>query len=129
MIYGTNLLTRCPVSVPVFCCLFISEKLFYEVSRNALKIYGIYFQAEIKNEPEGRPEGDATASRRPPGAAAPRPHLGGFFASSSRLFAYKLVFDLKILSSRSYFSEDVCRWYKPTVKIRDYVHAGTIDVG
>ena len=71
MIYGTNLLTRCPVSVPVFCCLFVSEKLFWEVTRNALKIYGIYFQAETKTEPEGRPEGEVTTSRIPSGAAPP----------------------------------------------------------
>ena len=61
----------CPVLVPVFCCLFVLEKLFWEVSRNALKIYGIYFQDETKTEPDGLPEGEATASRRPPGAAPP----------------------------------------------------------
>ena len=71
MIYGTNLLTRCPVAVPVFCCLFILEKLFCEVSRNALKIYVIYFQIETKTEPKERPQGRLPASRRPPGAAPP----------------------------------------------------------
>ena len=50
MIYGTNLLKRYPVSVPVFCCLFVSEKLFGEVSQNQLKIYGIYFYMETKTE-------------------------------------------------------------------------------
>ena len=68
MIYGTNLLTRCPVPVPVFCCLFVSEKLFCEVSRNALKIYVIYFQVETKTKPEGRPEGRHPAYRCHPGA-------------------------------------------------------------
>ena len=57
VVYGTNLLTRCLVLVPVFCCLFVSEKLLCELSRNALKIYVIYFQAETKTEPEGRLEG------------------------------------------------------------------------
>ena len=52
MIFGTNLLTRYPVPVPVFCCLFVSEKLFWEVSRKALKIYGNYFQAERSPKPE-----------------------------------------------------------------------------
>ena len=71
MINGTNLLTRCPVPVPVFCCPFISEKLYRKYSRNPLKIYTNYFQAETKTNTEGRPEGEATASRRPPGAAPP----------------------------------------------------------
>ena len=63
MIYGTNLLTRCPVPFPVFCYLFVSEKLFWEVSRIALIIYGNYFQYETKTEPEGCSEGRPTASR------------------------------------------------------------------
>ena len=63
MIYGTNLLTRFPVPVLVFCCLFVSEKLFWEVSRIALKIYGNYFQYETKTEPEGQPEGSHMGSR------------------------------------------------------------------
>ena len=63
MIYGTNLLTRCPVPVPVFCCLFVSEKLFWEVSRIALIIYGNYFQYETKMEPQGEPEGMQWGSR------------------------------------------------------------------
>ena len=73
MIYGTNLLTTCPVPVPVpvFCFLFVLEKLFCEVSRNTLKIYVIYFQVETKTEPEGRPEGRLPASRGPPGTAPP----------------------------------------------------------
>ena len=63
MIYGTNLLARCPVPVHVFCYLFDSKKLFWEVSRIALIIYGIYFQYETKTEPEGRPEGSHRGSR------------------------------------------------------------------
>ena len=51
MIYGTNLLTRCPLPVPVFYYLFVSEKLFGEVSRNQLKIYVNYFHEETKTEP------------------------------------------------------------------------------
>ena len=76
MIYGTNLLTRCPVPVPVFCCLFVSEKLFSEVSRIALIIYGNYFQYETKTEPEGQPEGRHRGSRRHLAAAPPWPHVG-----------------------------------------------------
>ena len=48
---GTNLLSRCPVPVPVFCCLFVSEKLFGEVSQNQLEIYVNYFHEETSPEP------------------------------------------------------------------------------
>ena len=72
MIYGTNLLTRCPVPVPVFCCLFVSEKVFWEVSRIALKIYENYFQYETKTKPEGGPQpSDASQAR-----TRAWPHLG-----------------------------------------------------
>ena len=99
MIYGTNLLIRCPVPVPVFCCLFVSEKLFWEVSRIVLIIYGNCFQYEMKTEPEGRPEGRHPASRCHPGAAQGQvmagAHLGTSLASSRCLFAYKFIPDLK----------------------------------
>ena len=72
MIYGSNLLTRCPVPVPVFCCLFVSEKLFWEVSRIALKIYGNDFQYETKTEPKAGLQGDPQA----PYASQARPPLG-----------------------------------------------------
>ena len=54
MIYGTNLLTRCLVPVRIFWCLFVSEKLFGEVSRNQLQIYTNYFPEETIPELEGR---------------------------------------------------------------------------
>ena len=98
-----------PSASSFFCCLFVSEKLFGEVSRNPLKIYGNYFQAETSPEPGGCPKGRQPASRRPPGAAhplvAPGPHLAGSFAFSSHPFAYKFVFEPKTLSTRSYFPE------------------------
>ena len=95
MIYGANLLTRCPVPVHVFCCHFVSEKLFGEVSRNELKIYRNYFQAEKSLETEGRLQGGPTATRRPPGAAqvlaAPGSHLAPSDVVSSCPFAYKFL--------------------------------------
>ena len=75
MIYGTNLLTRCPVPVPIFCCPFVSEKFLWEVSRIALIIYRNYFQYETKTEPEGRPEGSYRGSRRHLAAPPLRPRL------------------------------------------------------
>ena len=107
MIYGTNLLTRCPEPVPIFYCLFISEKLFWEVSRNALKIYGNYSQAETSPEPEGRLQGGP----QPPGTtqvlAVARAHLVPSGIVFCRPFTYKIIFDPKTLSTQSYFSEDV----------------------
>ena len=69
--YGTNLLTRCsvPVLVPVFCCLFVSEKLVREVSPNRLKNYGNYFYMETKIAPGGELQGGP----QPPDATQPRP--------------------------------------------------------
>ena len=110
MLYGTNLLTRCPLPVPVFCCLFVSEKFFWEVSRIALIIYRNYFQYETKTEPEGRPEESPRGSRRHLAAApqaAPGCQLDKWPTSSRRLFAYKFSLDAKTVSTRSYFPEDV----------------------
>ena len=94
MIYGTNLLTRCPVPVPVFCCLFVSEKLFGEVSRIQLKMYVNYFHKGIKTEPGGELQGP-TAPRRHLGAthplATPGAHLAPSDVFSSCPFTYKLT--------------------------------------
>ena len=75
MIYGTNLLTRCPVPVAIFRCLFVSEKLFWKVSRIALIFYRNYFQYETKTEPEGRPEASPRGSRRHLAVPPLRPRL------------------------------------------------------
>ena len=76
--------------VPVFCCLFVLEKLFGGVSRNRLKIYMNHFYEETKTAPVGDLQG-AHRPRRPPGAVNPltvaRAHLG---ASPRCPFAYKL---------------------------------------
>ena len=68
IIYGTNLLTRCSVRVSVFCCLFVSEKLFGEVSRNHLQIYVNYFHEGTKTEPGGELQG----APQPPNATQAR---------------------------------------------------------
>lgn len=65
-----------PSASSCFCCLFVSEKLVGEFSRNKLPIYMIYFYEETKTEPGGRLQGGPTAPRRPPGAAQPWPRLG-----------------------------------------------------
>ena len=104
MIYGTNLLTRCPVSV-VFCCLLVSEKLLWEVSQIALKIYRNYFQYETQTEPEGQLEGRHRGARchlaAAPLLAARGAHLGPLSIASCRLFAYKFCSHLKTEEARS----------------------------
>ena len=46
--YWTNLLTRCPVPVPYFCAVFITESYFWKYSRNWMKIYDDFFIKEIR---------------------------------------------------------------------------------
>ena len=83
IIYGTKLLTRCPVPVPVFYCPFVSEKLFGEISRNRLEIYVNYFHEGTKTEPGGELQGgpqppDATQAR-----PSPWPRVGPTWATPS----------------------------------------------
>ena len=70
--------------VPCFCCLFVSEKLFGELSRNQLEIYVNYFHKEIKTEPGGELQGAHTS-------ALPGAHLVPSDVFSSYPFAYKLT--------------------------------------
>ena len=60
IICRTNLLTRCPVPVPYFCCLFVSEIYFWKYSRNALQIFVDILFAKTKYQTEGEPEGRPT---------------------------------------------------------------------
>ena len=69
MIYGTNLLTRCPMPVHVFCCLFVSEKLFGEVSRESSANLRELFSQRNK---DGARRG-AAGGPQPPGATQARP--------------------------------------------------------
>ena len=92
MIYRTNLLTRWPVPVLVFCCLFVSEKLFVEVSRNQLESYMIYFYEETKTEPGGDLQGPHRPQTPPRSGSSwttARAHLGASGTSPSFPFAYK----------------------------------------
>ena len=45
------------MSVPIFCCPFVSQKLFGEVSRNWLEIYVNNFHEETRPELGGRLQG------------------------------------------------------------------------
>ena len=113
-------MTRCPVPVPCFCCLFVSEIYFWKYSRNWTKIYGDYFYAKTNTESEGQPRRRPTGQRCPPAAAlggpagGTRPCLWG--TSSAPSDAYKFTIDLKT-SRRPLFSTNstpTCRHRKPS---------------
>ena len=44
LFFGTNILTKCPVQVPVCCMFFVSQKIHIKQSPNAIKFYGELFQ-------------------------------------------------------------------------------------
>ena len=54
-----------PVLVHIFCCFFVSEKLFGEVSQNDLQIYVNYFHEETKTEPGGDLQGAHSPQEQP----------------------------------------------------------------
>ena len=59
MFFGTNLSTRCPGPVSIFCLFLVLEKFYKKYSRNELIIYEEFLftgkETESKGEPEGRP--------------------------------------------------------------------------
>ena len=70
MIYGTNLLTRCPVPVPIFCCLFVSEKLFWQFLGLRWTFTGILSNMKRRRSQKGACRGahsPQTPARRDPG--------------------------------------------------------------
>ena len=67
----TNILTRCPRPVAVFCMFLVSEILLRKYYRNGLKIHGDQFLPGMKTETEGDPEGCPGVPRGVPGAAPP----------------------------------------------------------
>ena len=97
----TNLLTRCPVLVPCFCYLFVSEIYFWKYSRIALEIYGEFLFTTMKYQSEGEPEGRPTGQVCPPAAGQGGPTDGAcpcpWDLVSAPSDAYKLLFDLKML--------------------------------
>ena len=89
MIYGTTLLTRCPVPVPVFCFRKVVRGSFSELAEN---LHDLFLRRNKDGARRG-PAGGPTVVRRPPGVvntwAAPGSHLDASGASSSCPFAYK----------------------------------------
>ena len=94
MIYGTNLLTRCPVPVH-FSVVFLFQKScsgkFLGINRKFTWI--IFTKEQVQSQEDAW--GGLPAPRRPPSAAhtlaAPRPHLVPSDVVSSCHFAYKFL--------------------------------------
>ena len=74
-IFGTNILIQCPVSVPVCCMFFVSQKIHMKRSPNGIKtdgdFFGIYVIFGKKNQREMMPEGATRQGARPRGSGAP----------------------------------------------------------
>ena len=75
----TNLLTRCPMPVSVFCYFCISEKFLKKYSQKGLKIHGDQYLPGTKKMPEGDPEEGQGASHASQARAHPRPRLEGMW--------------------------------------------------
>ena len=70
-IYGTNLLTRCAVPVPVFCCFFVSEKFYSKYPRNFTgqkprTLFLRHKDVARRGPAGGQPPGQTRARRGPP---------------------------------------------------------------
>ena len=80
-----------------FCFRKVVQQIFSESAENLQEL----FLSRNKDGARRTPEGGGPCLQTPPGAAhslaVPGPHLAGSFASSSRPFAYKFVFDPIIL--------------------------------
>ena len=90
------------MSVPVFCCFCISEKLFWKYSRNWTKQKPKFLFSVTKTESKGETEKSREAATPPLGAgyplAAPGYGVGPSGAHRPRPSAYKLPPDAKTLN-------------------------------
>ena len=71
MFSQTNLLTRRPVPVSIFCCFCISENSLKKYSRKGLKIYGDLFFTGTKIVSKGETRGSPEAPKWVPDVAYP----------------------------------------------------------
>jgi hypothetical protein len=75
--FWTNLLTRCPVPVHVFCLSLVSEKVTHEKSSKKFQKFTKIISRRRAQEPEGQPRGATRGSKRPPTQPRWGPRLGG----------------------------------------------------
>ena len=95
----TNLLTRCQVPVPCFCCFCISEKSQQEISSDCPQNLRRFLCDVRHTRTKGQPGGPPTGQGRPWPTAPPGPAGGTRTCSwgtpSAPSDAYKIPFDLK----------------------------------
>ena len=69
IIFGTNILIQCPVSVPVCCMFFVSQKIHIKRSPNGIKTYGDFFGIYVNfgkwNQRETMPDVTTSQGVRP----------------------------------------------------------------
>ena len=75
--FWTNLLTRCPVPVPVFCMFLVSEKLHRKSPRKKSEKFQKLFCDGRSQEPEAQLRRPNRGELRPPGVAHGPPAPGG----------------------------------------------------
>ena len=80
MFSHTNILTRCPRPVAVFCMFFVSEILLRKYSQNRLKIHGSQFLLERRQGPKETQRGARGPPEDPQARVHPRPRLVGPWA-------------------------------------------------
>src|SRR4051812_22379084 len=74
-IFGTNILIQCPVSAPVCCMFFVSQKIHIKWSPNRVKADGDFFEIYVifwkKNQCDTMPEGATRQGGAPQGSGTP----------------------------------------------------------
>ena len=95
------------MTVPYFCCLFVSEIYFWKYSRNALGFFEDFLYAKTKSQSEGELERRPRGQVRPPTAGQGGP-VGGALPcpwdlTSRPSDAYKIVPDAKTLTPGGFY--------------------------
>ena len=113
MFSRTNLLTRCPGPVSVFCLFLVSEMLYRKYSWIELIIYEEFLFTGKETESKGGFWLGPTATRRPCGVAqgppAPCSRLVSLASPRHRLFAYNLPFTLKTSGTEKFSTKQIRR--------------------
>ena len=115
IIFGTNILIQCPVSVPVFCLFFVSQKIHIKRNPNAIKFYGEFFWNICDFWEVESMQTEAHGLHKPPWRGPPRravepcghtvSQLGLFFGRKEAYIEKKIV--LKFQCNRSYGSPGI----------------------
>ena len=108
IIYWTNLLTRCPVPVPIYLSVHCRNRSKMKVLGIGSKFYTIFMHRKTpgaRRSPGGGPPGRQREARRGHPPPAPGGPLGPPGTGSRCLFAYKFTLDLKTEKPPSKFPE------------------------